>query len=357
MLSPDPEDTLEELAEVATRWARLNAFTGALLGASIQELDPEPPWLVSAREALSKNRGAGERWFEASPEVVSALVSPYIAFAATFKAFSELAPVGSNTQENRDTLLELLGGLRGEIQTALESIDAGNRKLDGVVALFGEDHGAMVAAVGVATAAHEQEHEAIAEASAKIAALEEKISGLSEAIGAADLAAGKTFLETEVDLIFEIVAGEIAIPFIGIGLALLSIGTDLVEVILKSGEIDEALNELHDVLIEQAEDIQAVSAIHTVLQVLNRLNEQYVLAAERGPHIKVLWTTFDQRLGDMQEALQAGADPTLMIDLQSLPKAAKVWEYLARAAKHLLQLKPASKSTVTLRPHPKAAAL
>lgn len=355
MLSPDRTETLDELTDIANLWARLFAFSRALQRARIGELNPEPPWLKSARGALAQNNADVEQFFLAAPDITTSVVHPFSKYAAAFRTFSQLATSGSD--QSADALIELLTLLMNDIDGACSTIEDGNKKLNGIVAQFGEGHKAMVAAVTAAQLAHEKEHAEITRTAATIAGLEERIAGLSSAMRSSDLAAGKTFIETEVDLLVPFFLGAAeSVPFIGIGLTALSIGIDLVETIENSIEIEDALNKLYDALVQQAEEIQAVSAIHSVLQVLTRLNNQYQAAAKRGPRIKVLWHGEWEKLRVLREGLRAGADPSKEPDLTQLNETANRWDELAAITKNMLQLTTAGgPPIVKLKPHPREA--
>jgi hypothetical protein len=351
-LSPDPGQTLDLLTGVANQWARLSAYVGSVQSAQFQALDPEPPWLAQARAALGASVAAGAQWLEQAPAATDAIVQPFLDYRATFRAFHEQAP--TITRAATDRLIDDLGGLATALDGAAEQVAAGQRILDQLIGTWGAAHQQMVAAVAVAQEAHEQEHEALAETVATIAELLERLAGLGEDMRSADLAIGRTFTETEVDLMVAIFAGEAEIPFVGLGLAVLSVLIDMGEEIANSEEIDDALAKLYHALVEQSVELQAVSALHAVLAVLERLNEQYTLAAQPGRDLQQLWQRERDKVQRVGEGLQAGADPALMPDLTSLAAAADAWDNLAATAQRVLELQTVRGATVRLTPRPAA---
>lgn len=349
-LSPDPQETLDLLTGVANQWARLSAYVGSIESAQFQALDPEPAWLGQARSALAASVAAGEAWLERAPAATADIVSPFLDYAATFRGFQKGAPV--ITRDAVPVLIDNINGMVTELDAAADRVAAGQRVIDDLAASWASAHQQMLAAVAVAQEAHEQEHEALDETVEKISELVERLAGLGEDMRSGDLAIGRTFTETEVELMVAIFAGETEIPFVGIGLALLSVLIDMGEMIANSHEIDDALNQLYESLVAESVELQAVSALHTVLAVLQRLDEQYALATQPGRDLQQLWEGERDKMQRVQEGLQADADPALMPDLVSLPQAAAAWDDLAATAERLLNLQTVRGATVRLAPHP-----
>jgi hypothetical protein len=352
-LSPDAHETQDLLTEVANTWARLFAYVGSIQSAQLQELDPAPAWLEQARAALSANVAAGEQWLDRAPAATAAIVSPFIDYTATFRAFNDETTVLARATSKQ--LAEDLGGLVDQLDEAIRAVASGQEVVVGLAASWAAAHQQMLAAAAAAAAAHEQEHEALDATAAKIAELEERLSALGEDMHSSDLAIGRTFTETEVELTVAIAVGEVEIPFVGIGLAVLSVLIDMGEMIANSRAIDEALSELYEALVAESTELQAVSALHTVLAVLQRIDEQYALAAQPGRDLQLLWEGERDKVQRVQEGLRAGADPAQMPDLVNLSEAAQTWEGLAGLAQRLLDLQTVSGTTVHLSPHPAGA--
>lgn len=352
-LSPDATETLDLLTGVANKWAQLFAYVGSIQSAQFQALDPAPAWLEQARAALAADVAAGEQWLDRAPATTSAIVSPFLDYAATFRAFHEGTPVVSRA--TAEQLAQDLGGLVDALEDAASTIASGQKVVEGLAGSWAAAHQQMLAAAAAAAAAHEQEHEALDESAAKIAELEERLSALGEDMHSSDLAIGRTFTETQVELVVAIVIGEVEIPFVGIGLAVLSVLIDMGEMIANSREIDEALTELYEALVAESAELQAVSALHTVLAVLQRIDDQYLLATQPGRDLQLLWEAERDKVQRVQEGLRAGADPSHMPDLVNLSAAAQVWDELAALAQRLLDLQTVSGRTIQLSPHPARA--
>lgn len=352
-LSPEATETQDLLTGVANTWARLFAYVGSIQSAQFQGLDPSPGWLEQARKALAADVAAGEQWLDRAPSATSAVVSPFLDYAATFRAFHEGSAVISRATAEK--LTQDLGGLVDELDKAARVAASGQEVVDGLADSWAAAHQQMLAAATAAAAAHEEEHEALDATRAKIAELEEQLSGLGEDMTSSDLAMGRTFTETEVELVVAIAVGEVEIPFVGIGLAVLSVLIDMGEMIANSREIDDDLTELYEALVAESAELQAVSALHTVLAVLQRIDEQYTLAAQPGRDLRVLWEAERDKVQRVQEGLRAGADPAQMPDLMNLSAAAQVWDELAGLAQRLLDLQTVSGTTIRLSPHPAGA--
>ncbi len=352
-LSPDAAETLDLLTSVANQWARLSAYVRSIQSAQFQSLDPPPSWLAQARAALAANVAAGEQWLERAPAATSSIVAPFDDYAATFRAFHEVA--GTVSRSSTPQLITDLEGLTAQLDRAVTQVAAGQQIIEDLAGTWAKAHEQMLAAVAVAEEAHEQEHEALDETAAKIAELEERLSSLGEDMRSGDLAIGRTFTETEVDLMVAIFAGEAEIPFVGIGLAILSVLIDMGEMIANSEAVDEALTELYDALVAESVEAQAVSALHTVLAVLQRLDEQYTLAARPGRDLQLLWEGERDKVQRVQEGLRAGADPAQMEDLAHLADAQQAWDNLAQIARRLLDLQTVQGPAVRLTPRPRTA--
>jgi hypothetical protein len=352
-LSPDAAETLDLLTGVANTWARLFAYVGSIQSAQLQDLDPSPAWLEQARAALASNVAAGEQWLDRAPTATAAIVSPFLDYAATFQAFHEGAPVISRATAEK--LTQDLGGLADELDEAARAVASGQQVVDGLAGSWAAAHQQMLAAAAAAAAAHEEEHEELDATAARIAQLVEQLSELGEDMHSSDLAIGRTFTETEVELTVAIAMGEVEIPFVGIGLAVLSILIDMGEMIANSREIDDALTELYEALVAEAAELQAISALHTVLAVLQRIDDQYALAAQPGRDLQLLWEAERDKVQRVQEGLRAGADPAQMPDLMNLSAAAQEWDQLAALAQRLLDLQTIRGTTVRLSPHPAGA--
>ena len=276
--------------------------------------DRNPDWLTEAQDALKANVAAGVGWLDAAPAIKAAMVAPLIDYAAGFAAFAKLA-VLSDSRDGVRELKRQLAEMSAKIDEALAALRAGTAPLQQVVAAFAEPHAQMIAATEAATIANASEQEEIVATAVKIATLEQTIADLGVEISSGIIDDEETIVENQIDILYGVAIGASEIPFVGIGLVVISLTVSIVEDVLSSVEVNNALTELRQALADQFVEAQAASALHAILGAFTRLDDLYERAMQPGPHLEMLWEREKDKLARIVEALDAHARPTEMQDL------------------------------------------
>ena len=347
LLAPDRKEVENLLADTATTWLRLNGFTNALLNADIGELSPNPPWLLDAHKALGANRQVGFQWFQDAAEIRTSVVVPFIRYNAAFQAFVQITQINDEPKCVAQLIADL-ERLCASIRANIRTIEQGSSAMSLVVHQFASVHGQMQQAATEAVAANASNQVKILKSAAAIAQLEQEIINLGGEIRSGAFSSGEAIVENEIDLIYSIAAGAAEIPFVGIGLLIVTVVTDLIEDIVHSEEISRLMAELDEAMKEEFTEVQAAIALQGATSAFSRLNDLYLQAQGFTPHISLIWEAELDKLEALIEGLKSGADPALMPSFQKLPEAVTDWEALTKFATSLLSAVPSKQKSLTL---------
>ena len=106
-----------------------------------------------------------------------------------------------------------------------------------------------------------------------------------------------------------------------------------------------------DTLNQKSADVQALALTHTLLDVLERLENQYQLAEKSVPKINQMWTNEAAKIQIVMDALKSGSRPQELLELQTLTIAESVWKTLSETGKSMLVTPQQTKEVVLNSPN------
>jgi hypothetical protein len=355
MLAPNLLDAQDDLAAAADILRQVGAFVDSCQSAAVGRLDPQPPWLDNVTATLVRCREVATDWYNSQQAIVTPITTAYITYASTMAGVTTaMNPMPSDA----DAWMPLLDELQAILEANTRAVIAAQLEMDRLQQGLRGAHSALRDALAQAWQAHEGAHAALQNIAAAIGVLYGRLGELGARATAPDLAAGRTLVETTAKITFAIAmegAGA-AIPFVGIGLAVLSVGQSAYALVAGDNQIQQTLDTLYTLLNQQSQEVRALAATGAVLALLDAMDQGYTSAAQHLPRLNSLWDTEAAKIGMVRQAMRANVRPGDMTELASLPTALTVWHQLASVASGIATQQVERGPTVELTPRPLSAA-
>ena len=218
-LSPSLLDTTENLAQVWNQLFNVTQFISAIKNVEVGALSPKPDWLTDVKDMVNHGGSLATDWLKDMPDIASPFSSTLISYASTFQALAQDPPSGKKDWlEILKALHQELGDNGNKVSQGLSLLNQHQKKM----ALFHYNFREKLQEV---RAAYEQEQVELAEIEVHITNILDRIEQLSGQLVSSDLSAGKSLFQTMVKVVMPIIreVGE-SVPYISIGIAILSVG-------------------------------------------------------------------------------------------------------------------------------------
>jgi predicted nuclease with TOPRIM domain len=355
MLAPNQIDSEEDVAAAASGLAHVTAFARSCQSIAIGKLSPQPGWLDEITATLQRTQQTAMDWFDQQPDIVPAMREAFGQYQSLFSAVT--TDVNPKTTD-ATTWEQMLRGMHDQLIASAANIDTTQQKMKNVYDAFAEVHTDIRDAIQQAWAQHEEAHDALTRIAGQIGALYEQLGALSQEASASEYESGKKVVDTVAEIVMPIFKEvEEDISFVSIGFSLLSIGQSLFSTISANEEINKTLSELHDLLNEQSEEIQALAATNALLALLDAMDQSYLeLVSNRVPKLSEMLRAEASKITTAMSGLVSGANPATDADLLSLNIAQVVWNQLADLAQKIGSGADEDGGTITLSPKTQTAA-
>lgn len=346
MLCPDVDDVMDHLAQSSSTITRVDAFAFASMNTSVATLPPDPDWLGPMRQELALLSAAGAQWQQQKPVLIwTPLLSQ---FSSYYALFSGVAAVQPDLGNDRDAWLKVLSSLSAALSTAASASRAAEaaftlqvNNLNSVEQVFNTSLNKAGAALG----AEEEKMMALA---SQVTALQDRLDGLQESLNAAEISAGKSYIQSSVTVAYTLVSSAGAsIPYLSIAGLLFTVGKMAYDLIVTDKEIDATISQIVALRTRLNQEAQAAAMAKAIIHLINAFDKNLLAAGRQLPALSAMWAAENEKVVQAIHALQAGAVPQQMIDLVTIPSAAATWKSLNDFVARLLTV-PAGGRPVTI---------
>ncbi|CBS91128.1 alpha-pore-forming cytotoxin subunit MakB [Azospirillum lipoferum] len=338
MLSPDVVEIGEDIAASYSQFLALNSFGTSISQTVVSPLSPDPGWLPTLRRRLATLAKLCAQWQLDYPDLLSSYFLPFTDFSSTFGAFARQSGKFGN---NVEVWVQALTALH---KAAVEAETVTKRAATGFT-----DHFSMIKTIegqlneSLATAWQElaNEEDKIVAIATQVARLQDRVAQLQDNLTSGTISAGKSYFQTAATITYTVLtSATVEIPYLAILSEIYTIGKEAYDLIVTDKEISEALQKIADLTVEASEAAQAAAMSKGVIQLITRLNLQVTGQSDHLPALNRVWEVAAEKISAAIDAIQAGAVPTQVLDLVSMPAAAAGWNTLAKLSRDAVTMVP-----------------
>lgn len=336
MLCPNVITVCDDLAQSYSTITKVDAFAYACMNTLIGKLSPDPDWLGPVRNELKLLSNAGAGWQQKKPVIWTPLLTQFTNYSSLFSGF---ATVANQLGNDKDAWLDALGGLSASLGNAVVASKAAEgqfvlqiNNLSNIQQVFDTSLGKAWAEL----ASEEQEMIALA---AEVTALQDKLNSLEDSITSAEISSGKSYIQSTVSIAYTLVSSAGAeVPYLSIAGLVFTVGKLAYDMIVTDKEIAETINKIVELRNKASQEAQAAAMSKAIIQLIDNFDKSLLAVQHQLPALSTMWANEKQKVDQAVNSIQAGAVPTQMIDLVSMPSAAATWTTLSDFAGKLTKI-------------------
>lgn len=327
MLCPNVMNAGDMLCRAYGNVKRTDSFTYGCMNTSIGFLSPDPIWLGSLRTRMGMLRDTCSKWQLSKPDIWSQLLLPFVNYYTTFKGFTEASKdFGSNTS----IWLSALEQLKNELTLGKNVSQYAENQFEAQINDLQNLEVVITSSINDAWAALSDEETKMVEIASEITKLQDKINQLQVDLTSSEISSGKSYVQSVVKIGYDIlITAGTGIPYMTIVSMVFTIGQIAYDLITKSAEINESLEKIADLQVEATEEAQALAATKSVLQIITNLKTNMIALKNDMPDFSQMWANEIDKINQVINSINSGVDPSIYIDLKSMPTALATWETLA----------------------------
>lgn len=332
MLAPNVNTVKDELALAYSTVTKVDAFAYAAIGTAIGKLSPDPDWLGPIRNELALLAGAGGTWQLKKPQIWTPLLTQFPDYYTLLSGFADVAK-----EMDKQAWLEALGALSDSLTRAANASRAAEREFVLQVNNLNNVETVFSSSLNKAWAALSDEEEQMVALAEQVGALQERLASLETNLTAGAISSGKSYIQSSVTMAYSLLtAASFSVPYLSIAGLLFTVGKEAYDLIVTDNQINETIVKIGDLRLEMSEEAQAAAMTKAIIQLINAFDKSLALVGRQLPALSTMWANENEKVQEAIHALQAGAVPSQMIDLVSLPSAVATWQTLSEFVTKLL---------------------
>jgi hypothetical protein len=350
MFAPAFVDASTRLTDSYATVQSLTGFSNTVNAIAILKLSDEPDWLGPVRTEVAALQKISAAWMIEAPDVVTPLLLAFIDYAPQFLAFAKT--VGGNPASfTKAQWIALLGTLKTSLASSLAKTAGAKATVEQQLAAIAKLLPQIDASIQAGWDALADEEMAMVKVAEAMGTFLGKIEDLGVSITADEINGAKDFFINNIDFIYSGIAeggAEASIPVIGFVAALFTIGETFYELVENDNKLIEDMDHINELQTELSADALQVTLTKSTLQTLYRLQAQFLATHDAIPELIDLWQSQSDRVEDAINAIDAGADPALYVDIKTIPAAAPIWQQLMDFANQFVSFQARNGPPVTI---------
>jgi len=338
MLSPNVVETSDDIAAAYSQYLALNSFSASARQIVVSPLCPDPDWLPTLRRRITALAKISGQWQLDYPDLVSTYLLPFTDYASTFGGFAQQVDKFGN---NADIWIQALTALHKAAVNAQNKAKTAATAFTDHLLLIKTVEGQLNQSLKTAWTELDAEEARIVALATQIVRLQDRVAQLQDNLTSGTISAGKTYFQTAATISYTVLtAVEVEIPYLSILTEIFTIGKEAYDLIVTDKEISEALQQIADLTVEASEAAQAAAMSKGVIQLIDRLNVQVTGLNDHLPALNRMWETSAGQISTAIDNIRAGAIPSQILDLVSMPSAAAAWNTLGDLSRRAITTIP-----------------
>ena len=327
MLCPNVIDLSDELASAWSTILQVDSLAYASMNTLIGTLSPDPSWLSQIRTRLSLLSDAGAQWQKNRPSLWADTLSPFNSYYALFSGFTTASvDLGNNT----DAWVELLGQLSTQLENAADKAKEAEQAFSDQIDNLQNVEKLLSDSLDEAWQQLSSEEQIMIDLATQIGSLQDQLDNLQDNLGSSELKSEASYIKSSVSITYSVVssAGD-SIPYLSIVSLLYTIGNLAYDLIVADQEISSTIGKIVSLRNEASKEAQAAAMTKAIIQMINRFDKQLIAIQAQLPAFSAMWEAEQQKVEQVIDALNAGAQPSLVTSLVAMEAAESTWQQLS----------------------------
>jgi hypothetical protein len=350
MLAPNVNDVLNLLTQAFNEILQIDGYAQTTDNILIGKLEDDPAWLASVRSRVAMLGQQGSSWVAAKPDIWAPILVQFSNYNSAIAAVAEMQSKGQLT--TKDQWVRILNDmLLAKLSSAVTTTNAAATALKTHLQAFADIQPLLESSINEGWAALASEEQQMVQIAGQLTHLQDVVASLQDSITSSDISTGQSVVTTTVKTLYNIAteAGE-SFSFLSMVGSALTVGKFFYDVITSTDAVVDTLNRIAALQVKASEEAQAAAGTKMVLQLLYSLQLSFKSIVNTVPEISTMWSNEQDKVQDAIDALNAGADPSSLFDLQTLSIAATSWQTLSQFALAIPSLKSNMGPPVALNP-------
>ncbi|EHF8059287.1 hypothetical protein J3N71_004727 [Salmonella enterica subsp. enterica serovar Oranienburg] len=332
MLSPKGDTAIDLLTDIYTNFLGMSNYDATCNSLFIGHVAKDPAWLVEVRRRGEVLRGVMQQ----KPKIFAQIITSFNNYQTTFDAIAQNSKVLTSTNQWIECLQLLQKKLKQNIAVTNEGQQVFTKSYS--QAKYAEELLASSIQDGWNELASE-EH-AMVRIATGTGSLSQSIASLGTTITAAELRAGKAYIQSMVTISYGVVKGTIMTgPFLSFAGALFTVGYSAYSTISSAKEVQQNLDKLTQLQTLASEEAQASAITKAIIQTLSNMSEEFLKLDDSLSTLSLLWQDESDKVSELINALQSGSEPARLTDLQTIKIASASWKTISEFVQ-LISLPP-----------------
>ena len=336
MLSPNVDTALNMLTDVYTDFLGISNYDATCNSLFIGHVAKDPNWLVEVRSRTEILRAVMNEFMQQKPKIFAQIITSFINYQTTFDACAQNSKAITSTKQWIECLQLLQKTLKQNITLTNEAQQVFTKSYN--QAKNAEELLASSIQDGWNELASEEQ--AMVRIATEIGSLSQSIASLGANVTAAQLRAGKAYIQSMVTISYGVVMGATtSVPFLSFAGALFTVGYSAYSTISSAKEVQQDLDKRTQLQTLASEEAQAAAITKAIIQTLSNMSEEFLKIDDSLPALSLLWQDELDKVNELINALQSGSDPALLTDLQTIKIASASWKTISEFVQ-LISLPP-----------------
>lgn len=335
MFAPSINTTMNRLTDGYTSIMSLDGFSATVNNLAVVKLDPDPDWLPPVRDELDILRADAGNWFDVRSDIWAPVLLNFYNYVPTFASVAKTASKESPSSAQWLKMLSeaLLPELDQCVVRARSSVD----KLEKARGAFSAVLPAIDKSIQHGWTALGSEEKDMLKLAEEIGNLHAIAQSYSAKLTSDAISGGKSYVQSTISLIYAAAAaGTVAtIPILGIASAVFAIGKSFYDIINDNQQLIDTMNRIAGLQQQLSADAVRLALTKATLQVLYQLEATYLASKDALPALVDLWELEQTKVQDAINALRAGADPSIYLDLLTIEPAETNWSAIVKFVSQL----------------------
>ncbi len=335
MLSPNVIDVSDELAQAYHNIIKVDSLAYASMNTLVGTLTPDPSWLGQIRTRVDLLSAAGAQWQQKKPTIWSEVLAPFNSYYSLFAGVTEAATSLDNNTEAWKELLE-------QLNSHLSSIVSSTRAAEAAFSLEIENlknvEQLLSASLDTAWQELASEEATMIKLAAEIGSLQDQLANLEGSLTSTELSDGGKYVKSTVTIAYSLLssAGE-SIPYLSIASLLFTVGELAYDMIVTDKEIASTIDKIVTLQNEATTEAQAAAMTKAIIQLIYNFDKKPLVVEQQLPDFSTMWSAEQEKVQQIINAINAGAQPTDIVSLVAMPSSTATWKHLSDLVNQLAE--------------------
>lgn len=335
MLCPNNITSVDLLCSVYSNIKRTDSFTHGCMNTFIGFLSIEPDWLSNLRIVMGTLRDTCSKWQISKPKIWSQLLLSFVNYYTTFKGFTETS---KKYGDNKEIWISALEQLKNELINEKNAYQVAENQFQSYIDDLQKLESLIASNINDVWDVLSDKETKMVQIASEFISLQYKVNQLQSDFNSSEIANGKSYTQSVVKISYSILSSEgVRIPYLNSASLLYTISDLDYGLITNYEEINLSLEKIADFQVKASAEAQALAVTKSILQMITNLKTNLIASKKGISDFSQMWLNEIDKINQVINFIHSGIDPSMYIDLKSMPSALATWKALADYVPKLIE--------------------